>query len=523
MIMSDRWIREQAVNNKMIDPFVESQKRKGVISYGLSSYGYDARVSDEWKIFSNINSAIVDPKDFSKDTFVYVKSDVCVIPPNSFALARTVETFDIPRDVLAICLGKSTYARAGIVVNMTPLEPCFSDDTEILTPSGWVLIKDISVGDSVMGVNAEGLAKFKRVKKKQKQKYVGDMLHFAGRSVDQMVTPNHKLYVGRPHGSFYSSGGRRTIWSTVEAKDVFGKHNFKFSRKVVWGGDAPATLTVGNTKYPAKAFLRFLGHWLGDGSAYVTMVDGKIHDSIVKLACFKERKVEAFKAAFSAAGINFSRTDTGYAVSNKNLCAFLLPLAGAANKRVPREFMQLHPALLECLLTGMMESDGNAGTSTIKTISKQLADDIQEIAFKTGRSAIVRCETIADINKYREKNAAIRAKHIYIVRLSATHVEPKIRPSTHKKQAYSGYVYDVTVSNHLIFVRRGGKASWSGNCWRGELVLEFSNTTPLPAKIYANEGACQILFFKGNEPCEVSYADRNGKYMNQTGVTTARL
>ena len=123
MIMSDRWIRAQALNNKMIDPFVESQKRDGVISYGLSSYGYDARVSDEWKIFSNINSAIVDPKDFSKDTFVYVKSDVCVIPPNSFALARTVETFDIPRDVLAICLGKSTYARAGIVVNMTPLEP----------------------------------------------------------------------------------------------------------------------------------------------------------------------------------------------------------------------------------------------------------------------------------------------------------------------------------------------------------------------------------------------------------------
>lgn len=122
-IQSDRWIRTQAVNCGMIDPFVESQKRENVISYGLSSYGYDARVAPEFRIFTNVNSAVVDPKDFSNESFVTKNTDVCIIPPNSFALGRTIEYFRIPRDVLVVCLGKSTYARCGIIVNVTPLEP----------------------------------------------------------------------------------------------------------------------------------------------------------------------------------------------------------------------------------------------------------------------------------------------------------------------------------------------------------------------------------------------------------------
>jgi dCTP deaminase len=122
-IMPDTWIREMSLTRGMIEPFVESQKREGVISFGVSSYGYDARVAREFKIFTNVNSAIVDPKDFARDSFVDRETDVCVIPPNSFALARTVEYFRVPRDVLVICLGKSTYARCGIIVNVTPLEP----------------------------------------------------------------------------------------------------------------------------------------------------------------------------------------------------------------------------------------------------------------------------------------------------------------------------------------------------------------------------------------------------------------
>ena len=126
-IKADKWIRRMAEQKGMIEPFEAGQVRQSeqgrIISYGTSSYGYDVRCSDEFKIFTNINSAIVDPKDFSEDSFVDIKSDVCIIPPNSFALARTVENFRIPRDVLTICLGKSTYARCGIIVNVTPLEP----------------------------------------------------------------------------------------------------------------------------------------------------------------------------------------------------------------------------------------------------------------------------------------------------------------------------------------------------------------------------------------------------------------
>ena len=121
--LPDHWIRRMALDKGMIEPFVETQKREGVISYGLSSYGYDARVADEFKIFTNVDSAVIDPKDFNAASFVDRRGEVCIIPPNSFALARTVEYFRIPRDVLVICLGKSTYARCGIIVNVTPLEP----------------------------------------------------------------------------------------------------------------------------------------------------------------------------------------------------------------------------------------------------------------------------------------------------------------------------------------------------------------------------------------------------------------
>ncbi len=122
-VMPDHWIRKMALDQGMIAPFEEKLQRQGVISYGLSSYGYDARVSDDFKVFTNVDSAIVDPKNFSENSFVTRKTDVCIIPPNSFVLAHTVEYFKIPRDVLVICLGKSTYARCGLIVNVTPLEP----------------------------------------------------------------------------------------------------------------------------------------------------------------------------------------------------------------------------------------------------------------------------------------------------------------------------------------------------------------------------------------------------------------
>ena len=122
-IKSDSWIKKMSINHGMIHPFVKKQVRDEMISFGLSSYGYDIRVSDEYKIFTNVNNSIVDPKHFDANSFFDYKGDVCIVPPNSFALARSIEYFRIPRDVLTICVGKSTYARCGIIVNVTPFEP----------------------------------------------------------------------------------------------------------------------------------------------------------------------------------------------------------------------------------------------------------------------------------------------------------------------------------------------------------------------------------------------------------------
>ena len=122
-IKADKWIRRMALEHQMIEPFVDTQVRAGVVSYGLSSYGYDIRVADEFKVFTNINTTVIDPKSFDPRSFVDIKADTCIVPPNSFALARTIEYFRIPRDVLTVCVGKSTYARCGIIVNVTPFEP----------------------------------------------------------------------------------------------------------------------------------------------------------------------------------------------------------------------------------------------------------------------------------------------------------------------------------------------------------------------------------------------------------------
>ena len=122
-VLSERWIKKMSKSKGMIKPFVDKQNRRGKVSFGLSSYGYDARVSNEFKIFTNVNSGVVDPKVFKKESFVTKIGKECIIPPNSFALASTIEYFKIPENVLVICLGKSTYARCGIIVNVTPLEP----------------------------------------------------------------------------------------------------------------------------------------------------------------------------------------------------------------------------------------------------------------------------------------------------------------------------------------------------------------------------------------------------------------
>jgi len=152
MLLSDKNIKEYVKKYKMIAPFESSQKRKGVISYGLSSYGYDFRIADDFKIFTNVNNAIVDPKNFDSKSFIDFKGKECIIPPNSFVLGRSVEYFRIPRDVLGLCLGKSTYARCGLVANVTPLEPEWNGYVTIEVSNTTPLPAKIYAGEGICQV-----------------------------------------------------------------------------------------------------------------------------------------------------------------------------------------------------------------------------------------------------------------------------------------------------------------------------------------------------------------------------------
>lgn len=507
-----------AEQQAMIAPFESGQVRESaqgkLISYGTSSYGYDVRCSDEFKIFTNINSVIVDPKNFDPNSFVDVQSDVCIIPPNSFALARTVEYFRIPRDVLVVCLGKSTYARCGIIVNVTPLEPCFSSDTQILTRRGWKFFNEIVIGSEVMTMNPETeIAEWQAVERIQAYPYRGDLLHFEGRSIDLLVTPDHSLYVDK------RSNSRKNEWSgwhKEKAADVFGKHNYRMSRQVNWQGtDIEDEIQIGRYRYPTNVFLKFLGLYLGDGSCY----KAKESNYIIKIAAITERDYQQVAEIFTQLGHKTNYDGRSWRIHSKALYEYLKPLGHAHEKHIPQWAKELPTYRLQHLLDGLLESDGNLQTRTYTTVSAQLADDVQEIMFKLGSAAIVRNVGFGVANRVINGNPVIHNYPTFKIRQSSVHLTPKISPSTHKKVPYTGMVYDVTVPNHIIFVRRNGKAVWSGNCWEGHVTLEFSNTTPLPAKIYANEGVAQMLFFGADEVCETSYKDRGGKYQGQTGVT----
>jgi deoxycytidine triphosphate deaminase len=508
-IKPDHWIEKMAREHGMIEPFEAGQVSEGVISYGVSSYGYDIRVADEFKIFTNVNNTVVDPKHFDNRSFVEFKGDICTIPPNSFALARTVEYFRIPRDILTICLGKSTYARCGIIVNVTPFEPCFSADTEILTRNGWQTLDRVLIGTEVLTMNDEGIAEWQRVERFQAYPYKGDMLHFDGRSVDLLVTPDHQLYVD------LRSNSRRNEWKgwhRKKAGEVFGKHNHRMSRQIVWQGtDIGDQVEIGDQVYDTNTFLNFFGVYLGDGSCYVNK-----RGYVIKLAALNECGYNRCRDLILAMGHKPNYDGRSWCFFSKSLYEFLHPLGHAQDKYIPRWVKDLPRYRLEHLLNGLMAADGNEQTRTYTTASQRLADDVQEIMFKVGTAAIVRKVGVVQGNFKG-------SLPIFKVRQAVKHLTPKIAPSRHKRVPYSGMVYDVTVPNHIIFVRRNGKAVWSGNCWEGFVTLEISNTTPLPARIYANEGIAQVVFFQADEECRTSYADKKGKYQKQMGITLPKI
>jgi dCTP deaminase len=602
-IKNDEWIKHMARKHKMIEPFADKLVRKGKISYGLSSYGYDMRVADEFYIFHNAYpTEIIDPKNFKENYFIKHKGKFCIVPPNSFALARSVEYFRIPRNVLAIVLGKSSYARCGIIVNVTPLEPCYDKETEVLTIDGWKKFYELSQDDLLATLNSKGELEYQRPIKFQKFRYKGKMIRIRGRNIDLCVTPDHLLLVRKRW---------RKYFEFVKAKDVYEKYNYELKRDAKWGGEKreyfylPRMLdenrlnkfknltsilemleqnnltTVGiknnlskvphrtllfyldelyskgfleksaifkrrkiganrifvwglkkdldelrnfylkPIKIRMKDWLKFFGIWLAEGSAYI---DEKKRNYAVKIACFDPKKRKIIRKWLSKLPFRFFETKEGFVCLNKSLCLYLKQFGHAPEKFIPKEIKNLTPSYLKILLSSFLLGDGNLQTLTYTTTSKKLADDLQEIILKCGWTAIVRKIPKTSYKKRILKGHLVQANYdIYKIRISKTHLTPKIYKNSFSLIDYDDYVYDVTVPNHTLYVRRNGKACWSSNCWEGYVTIEISNTTPLPAKIYANEGIAQVIFLEADESCKISYADRKGKYQGQKGITLPKV
>ena len=378
-IKSDKWIRRMAQETRMIEPFEPAQVRTAngqkIVSYGTSSYGYDIRCANEFKIFTNINSTIVDPKNFDEKSFVDFRGDVCIIPPNSFALARTVEYFRIPRSVLTICLGKSTYAR------------CFSGDTRVAL--------------------ADGTAPT-----------IAELARQAG----------HRPIWG------YSIGEHgRVIVSLLEAPRFIGR-------------DSLLEITLDNGRIinatPDHQFI------LRDGK---TMPAGELRPGQALMPLYRqiERGVEMTYQPIS-----------GHLEATRRL-SDEWSLRNGLNADYDRSAFQRVPNVVD-------ETFGRGVHRNHKIVGIRALPGDHDVY----------CLTVPEAGNFA-LDAGVFVENCGII-VNVTPFEPE---------------------------------------WEGYVTLEFSNTTPLPAKIYAGEGCAQVLFFESDEICETSYKDRGGKYQGQTGVT----
>lgn len=512
-----------------ITPFVGEQVRPsrltpsgkkrsvGGIGYGLSGAGYDITLG---RRFLAANSPFlsfpmlggfcpdtIDPTTVAVDQkagtgpFAEHTADRFIVQPLHFVLAESVEWIDMPEDASAWLMGKSTLARVGMNLNTTLIEPgwCASDDTEIMTQDGWRMLADVCAGDSVLTRREDGVAEYQSVQLKQAMEYNGDLIHFHGKSIDQMVTPNHELFV------HHRTMPGKSVIRKLRASDVYGKYNYSFDRSVKWTGPEPETIQIAGRSWNARDFAEFYGSWLGDGSAFLGG-DGGYH---VKLAVVtKEEKIKRFGDVLSRLGVRFRLRDRGYEFYDKELCLWLREHGHAKDKYINREFLLYGRLILESLLTGLMQSDGCSVTNAYTTVSRRLADDVQELIFKCGRAAIVREE-----KSYPRGVACNR----FVIRDCGGQMTPIMNPKTHSLVPYSGMVYCVTVPNHVFFSRRNGKASWTGNS--GRVTVEIFNMFPLPIELVAGEGIGQLVWVSSARPCRTPYNRRpSASYQNQSGA-----
>ena len=593
-VKSDKWIRKMALEHRMIEPFHEKQVREGVISYGLSSYGYDARIADEFKIFTNINHTIVDPKEFDPRSFVDFRGEQCIIPPNSFALARTVERFRIPRDVIVVCVGKCLGGSTEVVDadtgRLTPITSFLGREGRAAS-----LRRQRVAGEHVSSGTVQGVMPVYEVRTR------------TGRSL--RATPNHPLLTfggwrelqHLPLGSRVAVprrvsvfGPREMPWHEIDllgflisdgqcavpgssprytSGDPVLREAFAAAVAAFGGVARPvARMSVNatnrgqrggrmepnrvyrwleslglNVKSPAKfvppvifelprpllaRFLRAL--FSGDGG--ISIREDSIHLEFCSTSARLAREVRHLLLRFGVVAMYREReTASGrgasvLAITSKEH----IKRFGAEIGFVPGS--QKQKRLEEALALIEARPQRKSNYDTLPSEAWYLMDALCRARGTTLRSMGLAWPNYdQSVSRSFAQDVARRLGDEMLGDIA----EGDVLWDAIVEKRFAGFepVYDITVPETSNFVANDVVVhnSTYARCgiivnvtplepeWEGIVTLEVSNTTPLPARIYAGEGIAQFLFFEGDEPCETSYADKKGKYQAQQGLTLPRL
>ncbi len=554
-IKSDRWIRKMALEHKMIEPFVETQVRKGVVSYGLSSYGYDLRVADEFKIFTNINSTIVDPKNFDASSFVDVRGD-CIVPPNSFALARTVEYLRIPRNVITVCLGKSTYAR------------CFSGDTRVALADGTAptleeMTRRAEEGELFWGYS---VGEYGRI-----IVTLLDQPRLIGRdSLLELTLDNGETIRCTPDHVFLRRDGL-----TSQAHELRpGDSLMPLYRCLVRGYESVYQPLNGHL-LPTH---RLADEWNLRNGLYedlpgthrhhrdhdrrnnnpwnIERVDAAEHVRYHNAQTYGEdfdpdEHSQAIREAFQRLANdpewreNFSRVQRERATSFWNEPAYAQTRERLRQKHLESWTDERRRHQANAMRSFFKDPEARAAQGARMKAAwardperherqREIARRIklrEEITEDAVRRALHETGSIRGAARALNCDRAVFRRFPDVLSAFRGHAsQQRTGGRNHKVVAIRELagehdVYCLTVPEAGNFALDAGV--FVRNCgiivnvtpfepeWEGHATLEISNTTPLPARIYANEGLCQVLFFESDEPCETSYADKAGKYQSQ--------
>lgn len=557
----DHWIRKMSLEHGMIEPYADGESREGIISYGVSSYGYDMRISDEYKIFTNVHSAIVDPKNFDPKSFVDFKGDVCIIPPNSFVLARSIEYFRVPRNILCVCLGKSTYAR------------CFSGDTKVMladgtTPTFEEMAKRADEGELFWGYS---LNEFGRIIITH-----FEAPRFIGRdSLLEIVLDNDEVIRCTPDHEFITRDGR-----LIQANDLRTNDALMPFDTSLWRGYPMVYQPLNGMLYPAH---RLADEWnlrhniydnidnshrhhidhnrqnnmpwniqRMDATEHINYhndeyyngedFDPEEHSLAIKEALTELSKDPEWRRQYSEVQ---SQRSTEYWHHEKYAEQRAIHIQKYVDAWTDARREAMSDRMKEYYQDPKHREEKSQQSQQVwKQADEARHNQQREIARHINLRKEITAERVeAALNQAGSIRGAARLLNCdksvfrrFQDTIAKFRSSPRYR--NHKIKSIKSIAGDHDVYC-LTAPETGNFALASGvfvkNCglivnvtpfepeFEGHITIEISNTTPLPAKVYSNEGVSQVLFYEADDECEISYADRKGKYQGQRGVTPPRM